>query len=265
MRNTNDGPEVVASCDSCLTRRAFVAGAGALSLAALPGCATYGQAGGTQAAPADTPPPGAALAKTDAIPVGGGTIFTDAQVVVTQPTPGVFKAFSGVCTHQGCLVSKIESGTIGCECHGSRFTLDGAVANGPAASPLPGVQITVAGADIILGAAASPAASAEPSSSGPSADKTQLARTSDIPVGGGAVFADAGVVVTQPNEGTFEAFSTSCTHQGCTVAGVQDGTINCPCHGSAFNATDGSVVRGPATRALARKKIRVENSAITLV
>lgn len=90
------------------------------------------------------------LASTDDIPVGGGTIFPDEQVVVTQPSAGEFKAFSGVCTHQGCLVSGVTD-TIDCSCHGSRFDLaDGSVTSGPASSPLGEVGITVEGGQITL-------------------------------------------------------------------------------------------------------------------
>jgi Rieske Fe-S protein len=68
--------------------------------------------------------------------------------------------------------------------------------------------------------------------------------TSDVPVGGGQVVVldNAKVVVTQPTEGEFLAFSAICTHAGCTVQGVSDGEIACPCHGSRYDATTGEVV-----------------------
>ncbi|MFE6854994.1 Rieske (2Fe-2S) protein [Streptomyces sp. NPDC057674] len=96
-------------------------------------------------------PSGRALAKTADIPVGGGTVFTAEKVVVTQPTAGEFKAFSAVCTHQGCLVNKVADGTIDCPCHGSKFRVtDAAVVAGPAPRPLPAEQITVSGDSITL-------------------------------------------------------------------------------------------------------------------
>ncbi|HEU4514590.1 MAG TPA: Rieske (2Fe-2S) protein [Nocardioidaceae bacterium] len=73
---------------------------------------------------------------------------------------------------------------------------------------------------------------------------------SDVPVGGGTIMADEKVVVTQPAEGDFRAFSAVCTHQGCPVQTIAEGTINCPCHGSQFSVEDGSVVTGPATSPL---------------
>jgi Rieske Fe-S protein len=91
-----------------------------------------------------------------------------------------------------------------------------------------------------------------------------LAKTSEIPVGGGKIFKDKKVVVTQPKQGEFKAFSATCTHRGCTVGSVSDGKIHCPCHGSAFNVTDGSVANGPAEKPLPSKNVTVANDEIKL-
>jgi len=91
-----------------------------------------------------------------------------------------------------------------------------------------------------------------------------LAKTSDIEVGGGTIFTDEQVVVTQPSAGSFKCFTAICTHQGCPVASVSDGTINCDCHGSQFSIEDGSVVSGPATFPLAEEKITVTGNSISL-
>ncbi|WP_232668375.1 Rieske (2Fe-2S) protein [Pseudonocardia sp. TRM90224] len=92
----------------------------------------------------------------------------------------------------------------------------------------------------------------------------QIASTADIPVGGGLIFADQDLVITQPTAGTFKAFSATCTHQGCVVESVADGVIKCPCHGSVFAAADGSVTDGPAPTPLPAKQITVSGTAITL-
>ncbi|WEO98297.1 Rieske (2Fe-2S) protein [Streptomyces sp. FXJ1.172] len=94
---------------------------------------------------------GQALGDTSEIPEGGGKVFKEQKVVVTQPSKGDFKAFSAICTHEGCTVSRVADGTIDCPCHGSKFHIaDGAVAHGPAARPLPAKSITVKGNSIRL-------------------------------------------------------------------------------------------------------------------
>ena len=103
--------------------------------------------------PSDTGSSAAAggLASTSDIEVGGGEIFADEEVVVVQPTAGEFKAYSAVCTHQGCLVASISSEGIVCPCHNSVFSLDdGAPTSGPASEPLEEVQLTVTGDQISL-------------------------------------------------------------------------------------------------------------------
>ncbi|MGY4744292.1 Rieske (2Fe-2S) protein [Streptomyces sp. ATMOS53] len=94
---------------------------------------------------------GAALTKTADIPEGGGKVFASEKVVVVQPTAGTYKAFSAVCTHQGCAVKSISDGVINCPCHNSNFSIaDGSVKSGPAQKPLPEVKINVSGDSITL-------------------------------------------------------------------------------------------------------------------
>lgn len=103
-----------------------------------------------------------------------------------------------------------------------------------------------------------------PTSTGPVSETPGvIAKTSDIPVGGGKVFPANGVVITQPAAGTFKCFSATCTHQGCTVGEVTGGTINCPCHDSKFSITDASVRAGPAKSPLPEKPITVQGGSIS--
>ena len=104
----------------------------------------------------------------------------------------------------------------------------------------------------------------QPQAANQPGNASPLAQLADIPVGGGKVFPDQKVVLTQPTAGVIKAYSATCTHQGCTVEGVSGGTINCPCHGSAFKVGDGSVAAGPAKRALPTVRVTVVDGAIRL-
>ncbi|WP_030418665.1 Rieske (2Fe-2S) protein [Streptomyces sp. SCSIO 75703] len=141
----------------------------------------------------------------------------------------------------------------------------------PAAGPARRTVVAAAGAAglaVALGACggeqepADDSAGASTAGGGRAGDA--LAATADIPEGGGKVFADRKVVVTQPSAGEFRAFSATCTHQGCAVGGVADGVINCPCHNSDFSISDGSVRGGPARKPLPPVAITVDGDAILL-
>ncbi|TDC08642.1 Rieske (2Fe-2S) protein [Actinomadura bangladeshensis] len=92
----------------------------------------------------------------------------------------------------------------------------------------------------------------------------QIAEAADVPVGGGKIYGDEKVVVTQPAQGEFKAFTAVCTHQGCTVGSVRNGIIHCPCHGSEFKITDGSVAKGPAGTPLQEYPIQVKDGGIVV-
>lgn len=138
-------------------RRAVLTATTAGAAVLVTGCGSSGGDGygDTESSPASSPPAtdgttgGTELARTSDIPVGGGTVFKDRKIVVTQPTEGEFKAFSAVCTHAGCLVNTVANGTIDCPCHGSKYSItDAAVEAGPAPRPLPAEKITVSGGSI---------------------------------------------------------------------------------------------------------------------
>ncbi|WP_309649826.1 Rieske (2Fe-2S) protein [Nocardioides sp.] len=90
----------------------------------------------------------------------------------------------------------------------------------------------------------------------------ELAATSEVPVGGGLILSDQKIVITQPTEGDFKAFTAVCTHQGNTVTAVEGATIECSFHGSSFSAETGEVEGGPAGSALAAVAIDVQGDRI---
>ena len=108
-----------------------------------------------------------------------------------------------------------------------------------------------------------PSAAASGEASGGSGGQGLTVKAADIPVGSGKVFPDAQTVITQPKAKEFKAFSSICTHQGCQVDAVTD-TINCPCHGSKYSITDGSVVSPPAPKPLPAKTIKVEGDDLVV-
>jgi Rieske Fe-S protein len=154
------------------SRRALLAGVGVTCAAMLAGCTTHDAsnggsapaAGGTAASAGGGAPaagssaatgsalPAGALAATSQVPDGGGKIIDGKNIVITQPQSGSFRAFTAICTHEGCIVNNVSNGTINCPCHGSKFSIkDGSVVNGPAPSPLAAIAIKVEGTSIFQG------------------------------------------------------------------------------------------------------------------
>jgi cytochrome b6-f complex iron-sulfur subunit len=110
----------------------------------------------------------------------------------------------------------------------------------------------------------SSAAAAAPAPSG-AAGVAALAQLADIPVGTAISAKDNGkpIILSQPEAGTVKAFSAICTHMGCTVAPSKDGKeLDCPCHGSKYNAATGAVIHGPAPKALAPVEVKVVGGAV---
>lgn len=112
--------------------------------------------------------------------------------------------------------------------------------------------------------------SAEEAGAGTAEDETAadaggaLGAASEVPVGSAVIFADQQVVVAQPEEGEYVAFSATCTHQGCQVSEVSGVEIICTCHGSRFSVEDGSVLSGPASEPLASEQVKVESDQLVL-
>ena len=102
----------------------------------------YGPASETSAEP---------LASLDDIPVGGGIVLDSASIVLTRDSGGTVHGLSATCTHQGCTVSSVENGVIGCPCHGSSFNAEtGAPIAGPASQPLPEIPVAVRDNSVFL-------------------------------------------------------------------------------------------------------------------
>ena len=96
----------------------------------------------------------------------------------------------------------------------------------------------------------------------PSGVGRKLVPLASVPVGGGVVVSSARVVLTRDAAGALHAFSAVCTHQGCIVSSVRRGTIDCPCHGSRFDASTGAVVAGPAPAPLPAVSVEVTGGVV---
>ena len=123
---------------------------------------------------------------------------------------------------------------------------------------------TAGAAPATTGAGSAPSSASGGGGSTAGAQGSALTTTSEIPVGSGKIFTSEKVVVTQPNSGDFKAFSAVCTHMGCIVSTISNGTIDCPCHGSQYSISTGAVVGGPAPSPLPAQTIKVTGSNIFL-
>jgi Rieske Fe-S protein len=90
-----------------------------------------------------------------------------------------------------------------------------------------------------------------------------VAALADVPVGGSidATIAGAPALIAQPTAGQVVAFSAICTHQGCVVAAA-GAELDCPCHGSKFDAATGEVLNGPALEPLSSIPVAVSGDRI---
>jgi Rieske Fe-S protein len=131
----------------------------------------------------------------------------------------------------------------------------------------PSADMATSGAMPSSGAMSSPGGATQtvPATQGAKAAGTVLGAASEIPVGGGTIYKAAKVVVTQPARGQYKAFSAVCTHAGCIMAEVADGTIDCPCHGGQYKITNGAVVAGPPPSPLPARPVKVVNGQVVLL
>lgn len=136
-----------------VTRRAVVAGAGAVAIAAglvVAGCSGPFADGSPGGSGDPSGKSGDALGPAGDVPVGSAKIYSGEGVVVTQADAGTYAGFSTVCPHQGCTVNEVEGAMIVCPCHGSEFALDGSVVSGPAPRGLTPKAVTVTGGRLTL-------------------------------------------------------------------------------------------------------------------
>lgn len=131
---------------------AGVAGVGALGVVgggALGGCANSGSSD------VDTVRSGQSIVALDEVPVGGvASVTIDRRpAFVARPDAETVRAFSAICTHQGCTV--ISAGEILlCPCHQSHYEpLTGAVTRGPAEKDLPSIDVHIEDGQVVSGAA----------------------------------------------------------------------------------------------------------------
>jgi Rieske Fe-S protein len=146
---------------------------------------------------------------------------------------------------------------------GSTSTPAAAPAGSTTGSP-PSSTVNPTGEADAIGSVAPKPTSATAKASDAAAVENGIGSATGVPVGGGAIFQAAKVVVTQPTAGNYKCFSAVCTHQGCLVGSVASGAIMCPCHGSSFSIKDGSVITGPASAPLPAQKVTVSGGTIKL-
>ena len=141
-------------------------------------------------------------------------------------------------------------------------------AGSPATSGPASTAATSAAAPTSAAATTAPVTSAAPTTAAATSAAPTAAGFSvpaaDIPVGGGKIFQGQKLVITQPTRGSFKAFSAVCPHQGCLVAAIEDGEIQCPCHASAFAVADGAVLNGPAATGLSTEQVVVSGTTVTV-
>ncbi|MGW6916182.1 Rieske (2Fe-2S) protein [Kitasatospora sp. NPDC054939] len=143
MSEVHESPAASRRTVLCGAAAVLAAGGGAVVVS---GCASSNapSAGATTSQPPASPKPPVVVGPAADVPVGGGRIYREQRIVVTQPTQGQYEAFSAVCTHAGCVVDKVENQLIKCPCHGSDFNYStGARVAGPATKPLPEYQVAV--------------------------------------------------------------------------------------------------------------------------
>jgi cytochrome b6-f complex iron-sulfur subunit len=108
-----------------------------------------------------------------------------------------------------------------------------------------------------------PGASVRASPSPAGGSGPSLVALDQVPIGGSVVVTGPSgkVAVAQPTAGQVVAFTAICTHQACTVMAAGK-RLQCPCHGSVFDAFSGEVVKGPAQAPLGKVDVSVSGQDV---
>jgi Rieske Fe-S protein len=94
-----------------------------------------------------------------------------------------------------------------------------------------------------------------------------------VTVGGSALDAMGGAVLVRSTAGvflvsrvgasTFSAVDAVCSHESCTITGLDGSTYVCPCHGSRYNR-NGQVLAGPAKASLRQFATTFTDGVVTI-
>lgn len=135
-------------------RRRFLSVVAATTTTAAIGCGSGG---------ADPPSGPIAAGKVGDLPPGTLRAVSGHAVCIGHDTGGIY-AMTLICTHQQCDMStdgSVSASGVSCNCHGSRFSVNGAVQSGPASGPLDHFRVDIDGsgnmtiqADSVVDAAA---------------------------------------------------------------------------------------------------------------
>lgn len=237
-----------------IDRRTVVAGALAISAATLIGFPAHASE--------------LNLGSSTAIKVGSSKVFSSGsnRILVYRQSTSKFLAYRAVCPIDAATfaVSNVKGARVTCPKDKISFGLLNGKAVGNAVKNLESIQIRVSKGFLIATLPTTPIATATPA---PTAATKELIAASKVPVASGVRVSSSvgGLLIVQPREGLFLAFSASCTHSGCEVTDVTATQMICTCHGSAFSTRDGSVLQGPARTGLAQFEIVNRDGFLFLV
>jgi Rieske Fe-S protein len=188
----------------------------------------------------------------------GGALLVDVPgltepLLVVHVKDRDYRALSGLCPHSGCPLG-VSDGQVECPCHLSLFDLDGKVLRPPAKQGLGSypARFEATSGDVIIDLAAGDA-DMPPYQDGavvfPLSLYPALAQAGGSVVGVPQGLGRAILVLARPGGG-YSAMDATCTHLACLVEwSAQDGRVECPCHGSAFDETGAKII-GPAPTSL---------------